>query len=61
MVFMAMTVVELVMTVAQVTMVELDGRVMEVVREWMPGVAGGALDCHVGERHNIVTGSQQSA
>ena len=45
---------------AQVTMVELDGRVMEVVREWMPGVAGGALDCQVGERHNIVTGSKQS-
>ena len=36
----------------QVTMVELDKTVMEVVREHMPSVAGGALDCK-GERSKV--------
>ena len=30
-------------------MVELDEAVMRVVREHMPSVAGGALDCYKGE------------
>ena len=38
---------------AQVTMVELDKTVMEVVREHMPSVAGGALDCK-GERSKVL-------
>ena len=33
-------------------MVELDKTVMEVVREHMPSVAGGALDCK-GERSKV--------
>ena len=37
----------------QVTMVELDKTVMEVVREHMPSVAGGALDCK-GERSKVL-------
>ena len=37
---------------AQVTMVELDKTVMEAVREHMPSVAGGALDCK-GERSKV--------
>ena len=36
----------------QVTMVELDKTVMEVVREHMPSVAGGALD-YKGERSKV--------
>ena len=34
-------------------MVELDKTVMEVVREHMPSVAGGALDCK-GERSKVL-------
>ena len=37
----------------QVTMIELDKTVMEVVREHMPSVAGGALDCK-GERSKVL-------
>ena len=34
-------------------MVELDEAVMRVVREHMPSVAGGALDCYKGERSKV--------
>ena len=37
----------------QVTMVELDEAVMRAVREHMPSVAGGALDCYKGERSKV--------
>ena len=40
-----------------VTMVELDGDVMRVVRDHMPSVARGVLNCQDGENHNIITGS----
>ena len=39
-----------------VTMVELDGAVMRVVREFMHSVTGGVLDKHEGERYKIITG-----
>jgi len=39
----------------KVTMVELDKTVMEAVREHMPSVAGGALDCK-GERSKVIVG-----
>ena len=59
MVFMARTVVELVMTVAQVTMVELDEGVMEAVRVFMPSVAEGVLDNYKGERSKVGRGHQR--
>ena len=34
-------------------MVELDEAVMRVVREHMPSVAGGALDCYKGEKSKV--------
>ena len=40
----------------QVTMVELDGAVMRAVRDHMPSVTRGVLDCHTTERYNIITG-----
>jgi len=39
-----------------VTMVELDGAVMRVVREFMHSVTGGVLDKHEGEHYKIITG-----
>ena len=39
-----------------VTMVELDGAVMRVVKEFMRSVTGGVLDKHEGERYKIITG-----
>ena len=41
-----------------VTMVELDGAVMRAVREHMPGVTRGVLDCHTAPNYNIITGHQ---
>ena len=38
-------------------MVELDEAVMRVVREHMPSVAGGALDCYKGERSKVLKAS----
>lgn len=40
----------------KVTMVELDEAVMRAVREHMPSVAGGALDCYKGERSKVIVG-----
>ena len=37
----------------KVTMVELDDAVMQVVKEHMPSVAGGALDCYKGEKSKV--------
>ena len=34
-------------------MVELDDAVMQVVKEHMPSVAGGALDCYKGEKSKV--------
>ena len=39
-------------------MVELDGAVMRAVREHMPGVTRGVLDCHTAANYNIITGHQ---
>ena len=41
---------------AMVTMVELDGAVMNTVREHMASVTRGVLEQHQGERHQIITG-----
>ena len=41
-----------------VTMVELDGAVMRAVRDHMPGVTRGVLDCHTAANYNIITGHQ---
>ena len=41
-----------------VTMVELDGDVMKVVRDHMPSVTGGVLNNHNGENYQIITGLQ---
>ena len=46
------------MTVAQVTMVELDEGVMEAVRVFMPSVAEGVLDNYKGERSKVGRGHQ---
>ena len=35
-------------------MVELDEAVMRVVREHMPSVAGGVLDCYKGENSKVL-------
>ena len=40
----------------QVTMVELDGAVMRVVRDHMHSVTKGVLDSETTERYNIITG-----
>ena len=37
----------------KVTMVELDDAVMQVVKEHMPSVAGGALDCYKAEKSKV--------
>ena len=39
-------------------MVELDEAVMRVVREHMPSVAGGALDCYKGESSKVLKTTQ---
>ena len=39
-----------------VTMVELDGAVMRVVKDFMHSVTGGVLDKHEGEHYKIITG-----
>ena len=43
-----------------VTMVELDGAVMRVVRDFMPSVTGGVLDNHEGDHYKIITGELYS-
>ena len=42
-------------------MVELDEAVMRVVRENMPSVAGGALDCYKGERSKVLKATHHKA
>ena len=39
----------------QVTMVELDGAVMRVVRDHMHSVTRGVLDSHTSDSYNIIT------
>ena len=42
-----------------VTMVELDGAVMRVVREHMKSVTRGVLDKHTADNYNIITGNKE--